>query len=106
MTIPNPERRDIGPYHDAVQVARQFRNWAKGIPMTDSEAAGMLLVEAAMMASVLPSPYELNYISDLAGSGKLDPVLATILHAWVIRAAVSVDNEVKAWFLAQLESDE
>lgn len=97
MTIPNPEMRDIGPYESTEQVVRQFRNWRVGLPFGDSEAAGLLLIEAAMVTNAAPSQFEQQYLSELAGSGNLDPVLATIIHGWLIRVKTEIANEVEAF---------
>lgn len=94
MTTPSPEIRDIGPYDDADQAMQQFRNWATGLPFGDSEAAGLLLVESAMaITGVNPSTFELRHVSEVVGQMTLDPVLATILHGWIIRARIAADND-------------
>lgn len=76
------EMRDLGPFADADQAMRQFANWSAGMPISTQDAAKLSLGEGALRAGVRVSGFELEYVNAFAG----DPVLATILNAWLLRA--------------------
>ncbi len=82
------EMRDIGPYRDVHQAMKQFDNWSKGIPQHGSMfglSERMMIREALLMAGVEPSDFEMDYLADL----KPDPLLATIVHGFILKAFLS-----------------
>lgn len=75
--------RDVGPYLGADQAMRQFANWSVGLPAPTDEAGVMKVVEATLIAMVESTEFEREYLS----AHGVDPILATIIHGWIIRAA-------------------
>lgn len=81
MADQHPEMRDVGPYKDFEQALRQFADWKTGLPMPDHRSAGLMISETALLLGAQPTEFELDYV----GTFGYDPVLATILHGWMMR---------------------
>jgi hypothetical protein len=80
----NPAR-DVGPFHTADQVMAQFTAWSATMLVPDSQAAMLSLWEGALMAGIVPTPFETEYL-DTQG---VDPIAATILSGWLLRARLA-----------------
>lgn len=77
------EMRDVGPFEDGEQAMRQFANWSAGLLMPEAHSAVLSLMEGALLAGIVATDFEREYITQHG----LDPVLATILSGWLIRAS-------------------
>lgn len=75
--------RDVGPFQGPDQVMEQFARWSAGMPISQTAAALMLMMEGALLAGLVPTEFERDYIVEHG----VDPVLATILSGWLIRTA-------------------
>lgn len=84
--FPEPQfdmNRDPGPYGDVAQAMKQYANWSAGMPLPMKDVTTMQILEALLMTGLTPTRFEQEY---LAAHG-LDPILATIVHGWLLRAA-------------------
>jgi hypothetical protein len=74
---------DAGPYEDVAQAMKHFATWATDKPVGQTEAARLKVLEAAMLAGIVPTKFEQDYLE----ASLTDPILATILHGWLLRGA-------------------
>lgn len=77
--------RDRGPFEDVEQAMQQFARWEAGLPsvMSTFDRSAMGVNEALLLAGVVPSDFEREYLQ----AHGVDPVLGTIIAGWLLRAA-------------------
>lgn len=75
--------RDVGPYPDVVQAMKQYATWSVDLPGPNAAIAQAKVQEALMISMVETAAFEREYLT----AHGLDPIMATIVAGWIIRAA-------------------
>lgn len=75
--------RDVGPYPDLVRAMQHYAAWSAGLPGPNVVIARAKVREALLIGMVEMTAFEREYLT----AHGMDPIMATIVAGWIIRAA-------------------